>query len=77
MARDGSASTKIDVAFFNPRVASWGTHIEALMCALVSIAPMMTDNTCLEDSLKISIAMIGVNSRAHSVMRLLNISEKI
>ena len=63
MARDGSASTKIDVAFFNPRVASWEPIIEAFdVCARFNRAPMMTDNTCLEDSLKISIAnAIGVN----------------
>ena len=63
MARDGSASTKIDVAFFNPRVASWEPIIEAFdVCARFNRAPMMTDNTCLEDSLKISIAnVIGVN----------------
>jgi hypothetical protein len=55
-ARDGSASTKIDASFFNPRVASWEPLIEPFdVCARLSRAP-------LEDSIKISIAnAIAVN----------------
>ena len=61
--REGSASTKVDVAFFNPRVASWEPLIEPFdVCARFTRAPLMTDNASLEDSIKISIAnAIGVN----------------
>ena len=61
--REGSANTKVDVAFFNPRVASWEPLIEPFdVCARFTRAPLMTDNASLEDSIKISIAnAIGLN----------------
>ena len=62
-SRDGSASTKIDVAFFNPRVASWEPLIEPFdVCARFDRSPIMTDNIYSEDSVKFSVAnAIGVN----------------